>query len=97
MPSKKKALQTASIAHSRVLEPEPPADVWEQLEELATAHGITPIVEPGPDDVWAAEWARRTGASVSTASIALRTLHKAGKIEYIGRGLNNAKYYRIKK
>ena len=97
MPRKKKALQASSASNSKVLEPEPPNDLWEKLYELQTEMGMHTIIEQPPDTFTAAEYARRCNMNPSSARARVMKWLAAGKIEWVGRGVNNADFYRIVK
>lgn len=71
--------------------------MWEELDALCAEIGMVRSVKQPEGSFTAAQYARRSGLHPSSASIRLQRLQKQGKIEYLGQGLNNEKYFRIKK
>jgi hypothetical protein len=97
VPRQKKALQAASVANSGILEPEPPEKLWEELDALCVEYGMIRTMKRTPDTFTAAEYARQSGMHHSSIALRFHRLLAEGRIEYVGRGPNNEKYYRIKK
>lgn len=77
--------------------PEPPPDLWAQLDALCVKSGMVRTVRQLPDWFTAAEYSRQCGLHASSVSNRMRRLRSEGKIEYMGRGTNNEKFYRIVK
>lgn len=74
--------------------PKPPDDLWEKLDELIQE---TPLEkQPPPDAFSSVELAQRRGCSERHAGSILLRLLKDERIVYIGRFLNQRKYYCLK-
>lgn len=78
----KKKDSTDYIGMSGLVKPQPPSDLWQQLDSALAEH-CPPAGRP-PDTFTASELAAHAGYSDTTARARLRKLLKAGKVERVG-------------
>ena len=84
-------------SHIKTLKPEPSPTLWEELDALCLKHGMKKMIKQAPDLFTAAKYAQESGMHPSWARARIKKMLDEGEIEYVGSGINNAQYYRIKK
>lgn len=91
MPSPKRTLQIAACSNgSNALKPEPPVDLWEQLEKHIQA--LPTGFEPPPGAFTKKQFREKFNLSHARANARLEKLLKAGKIQRFGRCGQGAYY-----
>lgn len=97
MPRKQANLQVAARANKQAaVMPEPPADLWAQMDALNQRHKMPTLIEQPPGTFTALQYGKRYGISRSHAKARLTRLAELGELELVGIGLCNVHYYRIK-
>lgn len=96
MPNLKRALSLAVSRSNEAVKPQPPADLWQQMDEICAELNMNKCVVRGPGMFTSREYADRYSISVSAASVRLRKLIKLGKVEFIGGDSHGQRYFRLK-
>jgi Fic family protein len=96
LPNSKKAISPPARRNSHTVKPEPPADLWAQMDAISAKHGIRATIQQPEGTFTAVAWAKRMNMSISPAKAHLRKLVDLGEIEVAGIGINNKHYYRPK-
>lgn len=96
MQSAKRNLQIAARSNHDSLKPQPPADLWEQLDKLCADLNMPVIVERGPGMFTATEYGHKYGIGREAAATRLRKLTDLGRVERVGIGRQKESLYRIK-
>jgi DNA-binding MarR family transcriptional regulator len=79
------------------LKPEPPADLWAQMDELHAKLGMPKIVPKTAQNFGASDYSERYGVTISRARDRIKKLETAGHVERIGMTAEQEIVYRFTK